>query len=136
MSTPGVHSSWFIGLHETLREDPPRIVLSDGGDGRVVDAADLLVAAGVVQPVLTRVAGTGVPGPAHEGVEVVDLQVGTDPLEHGLSMVVAGEAEGLVGGAVRPTADILRAALRTVGLESDVDLVSSSFLMILEDRTP
>lgn len=44
--------------------------------------------------------------------------------------VAARDADGLVGGAVSPTSEILRAALRSIGLAPDAKLVSSFFLMI------
>jgi len=44
--------------------------------------------------------------------------------------VAARDADGLVGGAVSPTAEILRAALRSIGLAPEAKLVSSFFVMI------
>lgn len=45
-------------------------------------------------------------------------------------MVAAGDAEGSVGGALHITADVVRAALWTIGLAPGVSLVSSFFLMV------
>lgn len=55
--------------------------------------------------------------------------------------VAARDADGLVGGAVSPTAEILRAALRAIGLAADAQIASSCFLMIppagiAHDATP
>ncbi len=49
-------------------------------------------------------------------------------------MVVAGDAEGSVGGALTPTAETLRAALWTIGLAPGTSLVSSFFLMVSPRR--
>ncbi len=45
-------------------------------------------------------------------------------------MVAAGDADGSVGGALNTTADTVRAALWTIGVEPGLQLVSSFFLMV------
>lgn len=57
-----------------------------------------------------------------------------DPLVFGAMMVRAGEADGSVAGAVRTTADVLRAALWCVGAAPGIQTISSSFYMVLEPR--
>jgi phosphate acetyltransferase len=59
-----------------------------------------------------------------------------DPITLGALLVRSGEADGCVGGASRPTRDILQAALRIVGLADGVRTVSSVFLMVLPDGRP
>ena len=54
-----------------------------------------------------------------------------DPLFQAAMLVRADEADTFVAGAVRTTADVLRAALWLIGLAPDVKSVSSFFLMIL-----
>ena len=56
-----------------------------------------------------------------------------DPLYVTTSMLVLGEVDASVGGATRPTADVVRAGLRIVGLAPTVRTVSSCFLMLLPD---
>lgn len=56
-----------------------------------------------------------------------------DPLFLAVATVVAGLADACVAGSSRPTADVLRAALRVVGVEPGRHCVSSSFLMVLPD---
>ena len=56
-----------------------------------------------------------------------------DPLFLAVAAVPAGLASAVVAGATRPTADVLRAALRVVGTEPGAGTVSSSFLMRLAD---
>ncbi len=58
-----------------------------------------------------------------------------DPLMAAAALVRAGEAEGFVAGAVHPTADTLRAALRIIRPATDGGLVSSFFLMGLREPT-
>jgi phosphate acetyltransferase len=52
----------------------------------------------------------------------------------GTLMVHAGDADGMVSGAVHPTADTIRPALATVRAREGVSVVSSVFLMCLADR--
>ncbi len=58
-----------------------------------------------------------------------------DPLYFAAAMVRAGDAEGSVAGATRPSADTLRAALRVIRPGSGVRTVSSFFLMGLREPT-
>lgn len=53
-----------------------------------------------------------------------------DPLIFGALMVRAGEAAGSVAGADHPTGDIIRAAIRCVGLQPGITTVSSTFYMV------
>jgi len=54
-----------------------------------------------------------------------------DPLYFADSLVALGEADGCVAGAVHTTADVLRAALWTIGAAPGVKTVSSSFYIIV-----
>jgi phosphate acetyltransferase len=50
-------------------------------------------------------------------------------------MVAAGDADGTVGGAANSTAETVRAALHCVGPHPRARLVSSVFIMALQDRS-
>jgi phosphate acetyltransferase len=50
-------------------------------------------------------------------------------------MVAAGDADGSVGGAANSTAETVRAALHAVGPHARARLVSSVFIMALQDRS-
>jgi Phosphotransacetylase len=56
-----------------------------------------------------------------------------DPVVAAAVLVRAGHADAAVAGATRPTADVLRAGLRVMGVAPGVSLVSSSMLMVLPD---
>lgn len=56
-----------------------------------------------------------------------------DPLYFGGMLVRTGQADGCVGGATRTTGDVLRAAVRAIGLADGVSLVSSLFIIVLPD---
>jgi phosphate acetyltransferase len=53
-----------------------------------------------------------------------------DPLIFGALMVRRGEADGSVAGADHPTGDVIRAAIRCVGLRPGISTVSSTFYMV------
>ena len=52
-----------------------------------------------------------------------------DPMYCGMLMVKAGDADGLVSGAVHTTGDMLRPALQIIKTRPGISIVSSSFLM-------
>ena len=56
-----------------------------------------------------------------------------DPLYFGSLLVGAGHADGSIGGAVRTTADTVRAALHCIGAAPGLRTVSSAFVMVHPD---
>ena len=52
-----------------------------------------------------------------------------DPMYYGIVMVKAGEADGLVSGAIHSTGDMLRPALQIIKSKPGIKTVSSCFLM-------
>jgi phosphate acetyltransferase len=157
-------------LRTRARAANATIVLPEGDDGRVVEAAAILAAEGIARPILigdrvdVRAAAARVPVDLPAAVDVLDPRNEAvherllpalrglpafaplsdeeargclaDPMLLGALLVRTGEADGCVGGAVRPSRDVLRAALRVVGLEDGVQSVSGAFLMILSDGRP
>ena len=55
-----------------------------------------------------------------------------DALFQGAALVARGEADGMVAGCVRTTADVVRAGLVCVGLDDGIETLSSSFYMVFE----
>ena len=116
-----------------------RVVLADGDDQRAKTAARYLVQDGLAEPVLLDHQS----GPCSPAVkakaeaspwrERIDLE---DPLHVAALMEAAGEADACVGGANRPTADVVRAALYAIGPAPGVETISSCFLLVLPDGTP
>jgi len=149
----------MAGLIERARKLKKTIVFPEGNDPRVLQAAARLVAEGVVKPVLI---GT-TPATPMEGVRFVDparstaadkyaalyyerrrskgvtqveaAEIARRPLYFASLMVGAGDADGSVGGAVNSTAETVRAALHAVGPDPKVRLVSSVFIMALQDQS-
>ena len=56
-----------------------------------------------------------------------------NPLFFGAMLVKKGYATSMVAGALAPTAELLRAALRVIGKAPEVSVVSSSFIMVLPE---
>jgi phosphate acetyltransferase len=158
-SIPESATRFMSGLIERARKLKKTIAFPEGNDPRVLEAAARLAREGVVKPVLI-----GTP-PAHapEGVTFVDparaaqagkyadlyyerrrakgitqveaAEVAKRPLYFASLMVAAGDADGSVGGAVNSTAETVRAALHCVGPDPKARLVSSVFIMALQDRS-
>ncbi len=63
-------------------------------------------------------------------------ELGKKSLNFGALMVLSGKADACVAGAVNTSADVVRAALRYIGLKENTRALSSTFLMIspTEDR--
>ncbi|MBV6522736.1 MAG: Ethanolamine utilization protein EutD [Gemmatimonadaceae bacterium] len=133
-----------------------RIAFAEGQDDRVRAAAEQLAAEGIVHPVLVldrrRQAD-----PVPSGVEVIEsvndrrrervrdtlLQrraskglgeqeaetLSADALFFADDLVRAGDVDGCVAGCVRTTAEVMRAALWTIGPAPGVRTVSSAFYM-------
>jgi phosphate acetyltransferase len=150
---------FMSGLIERARKLKKTIVFPEGTDPRVQEAAARLAREGVVKPVLV---GPSPPSPP-EGVTFVDpakspalpkyaalyyqrrrakgitqveaAQIAPRPLYFAALMVEAGDADGSVGGAANSTAETVRAALHCVGPDPRARLVSSVFIMALQDRS-
>ncbi len=136
-------------LRERAGSSPMRVALPEGDDPRVQTAAETLSAEGLAQPILIGGANgidpakdprlslvaehlrTRKPSVVHDAVHALDLA--SDPLLFAASLVALGEADGCVAGASHPTGDVIRAALWSIGTAPGVDLVSSSFYMVMPD---
>jgi phosphate acetyltransferase len=149
----------MAGLVARARKLKKTIVFPEGNDPRVLQAASRLVAEGAARPVLLGAA----PASPLEGVTFVDparspaaqkyaaiyyerrrakgvtqveaTEIARRPLYFASLMVGAGDADGSVGGAVNSTAETVRAALHCVGPDPRVRLVSSVFIMALQDQS-
>lgn len=117
--------------------EPARIVLGDAGDARAAAAAETLNAEGLAKAVVIEDAAAfhsdAVLAAAAGLAKPVDVD---DPIVVGCLMVKAGEADGCVAGASRPTPDVIRAGLRVFGVAPAPSpelgaIVSSSFFFVL-----
>lgn len=114
-----------------------RIALADAGDQRAHDAAASLNDSGVVAAFVVE----DVADYVDDDMRVLASDLGPkvdidDPLHVATMLVSLGRAEGCVAGASRPTADVIRAGLRVLGVAPSVSAVSSCFFLVLPDGTP
>ena len=61
-------------------------------------------------------------------------EIARRPLYFAALSVAAGDADGSVGGAANTTGETVRAALHAIGLAPDAKLVSSFFVMLVQER--
>jgi phosphate acetyltransferase len=59
-----------------------------------------------------------------------------DPTYAGVLLLKAGLADGMVGGAQAPTANVIRAALQVVGVDQKNPVVSGAFILLLPEPLP
>ena len=106
-----------------------RIVFPESGDERVLAAATEIGRIGMATPILV-VDGSPLAESARQlGLLCVEAS-DTPALEFAHRMVAAGEADACIAGCVYTTADVLRSALKNIGLEPGVRVASSAFYMI------
>jgi len=87
-----------------------RIVFPESADPRVLAATERMDAMGICDPVLVD-----------QGPEALDIAA---------DMVAAGVVHGMVAGANTTTRDVLRAAIKRIGLAPHTLTVSSAFYMV------
>lgn len=149
-------AAFLESLHLRAAASPRTILFPEATDPRTASAVLQLMKRGSVRPVLVRRsdAPTGV---VPAGATVIDPlgdertpqvvehllarrgsrglsrddaeRLARDPLYFANSLVALGDADGCVAGAVHTTADVLRAALWTIGAAPGVKTVSSSFYL-------
>lgn len=138
-------------IYQAARNTPRHIILPEGDDPRVAEAAARLTAGGLAR--ITLMNGPDLPGVTPMNpADAPDLQALAaqwhqmraakgmsaeralaemrDPIRQAAMRVHLGQADGTVGGAVATTADTVRAALQVIGRAPDAPIVSSFFLML------
>lgn len=139
----------------------PRIVLAEGEDARIAEAAvraqkddlaEVIIVGDAAKIAALGIAGTDqleITDPAksdrldaysaafhdlrkHKGVDEAAAQAAMlSPLGFAAMMVRQGDADGTIGGAVATTGETVRNALQIVGMAPGHRIVSSFFLMLL-----
>ncbi|HEY5023298.1 MAG TPA: phosphate acyltransferase [Gemmatimonadaceae bacterium] len=111
-----------------------RIVFPESGDERVLSAAREIARIGMATPLLVVDGEPLADAVRGAGLEAIRVE-GDSALEFAHRLVAAGKADACVAGAVYTTADVLRSALRNVGLAPGVRLASSAFYMVIRPQT-
>ncbi len=154
-------------LIERAKTHRQHVVLPEGSEDRILQAADILLRRGVVDITVLGDEGkirerTAALGLNLEGAHIIDpfhsewyedfaqtyyelrkhkgitfdyaCDVMHDISYFGTMMVYQGKADGMVSGAVNTTAHTIRPALEFIRTVPGCSIVSSVFLMCLEDR--
>jgi len=120
-----------------------KVVFPEGGDARIIAAAQRLRDAQLAEPICLREAA---PAEAVEryaelyrqgrpdAAAAVARRLATKPLFRAGLMVKSGEADAMVAGVANPTARVIEAGMMTIGLAPGIATPSSFFLMALPDR--
>ena len=132
-------------VKQRAREAKQRVVFPEGDDPRVQEAATRIEREGLAQvQVLDErtthdarrpmVALLRARRPDKFPTDSAALQALEHPLTRGACLVGIGAADVMIGGAVFPSADTIRAALWAVGLAQGIATVSGAFYMVKDDR--
>ena len=151
--------TFLEGVRRRAAAAPMRIVFPESWDARTLDAVRLVARDRIARPLLVldparpeshdaaRAAGVPVVDPSRDiraaavaehllvrrGAKGLDPARATELSRHPLyfadGLLALGEADGCVAGAATTTADVLRAALWTLGPAPGVSTVSSAFYM-------
>jgi phosphate acetyltransferase len=151
-------------LRQTVAGSERRVVLPEGDDLRVLQAASGLRDERLAQPVLLGTPETmqrtaAAAGIGLDDLTLIDPRASKDfdryvnayasrrelsakvaarmmrrPLFFGGMMVAEGDADAMVAGVVNPTAIVIQAGALTVGYAEAIETPSSFFLMILPAR--
>ena len=117
----------LLQWQENAKTKPARIVLADLGDPRADEAARYLTKesiAHIIEPVIDS-------KNAFAQTAVDNGFDSSDPLIEAALLVKSGAADAAVAGATRSTAEVLKTGFQILGVSPEVEVVSSSFLMVL-----
>ncbi len=130
-------------IREKSKRDPKRIVLPEGEDPRIREAAQYLEKHKIARPIVLTPKSLDSNKIARyaqifyqqrqskltgfkEAKEIV-----SHPVFYAAMMVRLGEAEGFVAGAVNTTALVARASIQCLEADKDAGFICSSFFMIV-----
>jgi phosphate acetyltransferase len=119
-----------------------RLVMPEGDDPRIREAAAALKAQGLAEPIIF---GPETPGPSNEAIaslranrkkmtDAMASRLLRKPLYAAGALVASGKADAMLAGVANPTARVIEAALLTIGLAEKINTPSSFFLMHWPDR--
>jgi phosphate acetyltransferase len=141
--------SFRATLRARAREVNARIVLAEGPDPRVQEAARILRDEQIARPILlggpqglepaadSRLAQVAdllrirKPDRVNDAIHALDLAA--EPVRFAAGLVALDQADGAVAGAVYTTAEVIRAALWAIGLTPETAILSSAFYMSFPD---
>jgi phosphate acetyltransferase len=137
---------------EAARANLRRVVMPEGGEPRIAEAAARLAAERLAIPVLIGAEAQGCetvdPATDPRAADLAALVAArrekmtarmagrllAKPLYFGAALVAAGHAAAMVAGAANPTRRVIEAGMMTIGPAAGVATPSSFFLMVLGGR--
>jgi phosphate acetyltransferase len=131
-------------LFDIARRRRRKIVLPEGDDARIVEAAQRLRAEKLAEPIVLgaddarndarlRSYGAALAAARPSMTPAIATRLVAKPLYFGGMMVRQGDADAMVAGCANPTRRVIEAGLMTVGLADGIALPSSCFLIIAPD---
>ncbi|MDD2703579.1 MAG: phosphate acetyltransferase [Candidatus Omnitrophica bacterium] len=130
-------------IREKARSSRKTIVLPEYNDNRVVEAAKIIEAEKIAKAVLLtkemmdpqikeRYIREYYEMRKGKGIELADVRdLFEDTLFYGAMMVHEGKVDGMVAGASHTTADVARASIHCIGVEENLRIASSCFIMVV-----
>ncbi|WP_391207393.1 phosphate acetyltransferase [Psychrobacillus sp. L4] len=131
------------------------IVLPEGTDGRIIDAAEKLQAEGIIQPIVISSSKklsknlTVINPETYEGMDdlvsafverrkgkITEIEARAllkDVNYFGTMLVYTGRANGLVSGAAHTTAETVRPALQIIKTKPGITKTSGAFIMVKDE---
>ena len=114
-----------------------RLVMPEGGDARIREAAAILEAQDLAHPIVfvdqvpepSKAALARLVAMREKLTEALAAKLLAKPLYAGGAMVADGVAHAMLAGVAHPTARVIEAALMTIGLADGISTPSSFFLM-------
>ncbi len=133
--------SFLDRVFERARAIKPRVVFPEGDDPRVQEAARRIEREGLASvqlldrttphsPLPTMLALLRSRRPDKFPTDAAASQALEHPLTRGAALVGIGAADVMIGGAVYPSCDTIRAALWAVGTAPGIATVSGAFYMV------
>ncbi len=116
---------WIEYIRNRTKDIKKSILLPEGYDDRIVAAARVIQELGIAS-------ATVVSKDEIAGVNTIKPVEGS--LKEAAQMVASGEYDGMVAGAVNTTADVIKSSIRKIGVNPDISLISSFFLMESEKK--
>jgi len=138
----------FKQIYDNAKAKKCRIVLPEGNDPRVVEAAAGIAKEGLAEPIvfsskeakkcprLEEFSEEYYQLRKHKGITKNDAKklLISKPVYLAAMMVRNRQADGFVAGASFTTRDVAKAAIQCIGLDRTYGIISSSFLMVFKDK--
>ncbi len=132
-------------IREKARGNPKKIVLPEGEEKRVIEAASIIEKEGIAKVILLRktethprleeIVQTFWNLRKHKGISIDEARecVLKESVYFAALMTRLNMADGFVAGASHTTPNVARAAIYCLGIDREIRVVSSSFIIELED---